>query len=245
MACIFVSAVTNHIMQQITNNIFQISLGSVNTFLIEDNGFTLVDTGTKNNADKIFRTMEKAGKNPHNIKQVVLTHCHADHAGSAAEIKRRLGIPVWAHNMDASLIEKGIAARMPMQLTPDIINWFIYNIFVKPAGTTIEAVKVDEQLKDNDILPVAGGVQVIHTPGHSAGHIVLLVKNEGVLIAGDLCAHVGGLAVSTVNEDRALSIQSILKAASFNFNTAVFGHGSTLRVSANAKLMQKFTVANK
>ena len=41
-------------MQKITENIYQISLGAVNTFLIEDNGLTLIDTGNKNSTDKIF-----------------------------------------------------------------------------------------------------------------------------------------------------------------------------------------------
>jgi glyoxylase-like metal-dependent hydrolase (beta-lactamase superfamily II) len=228
-------------MQQITSNIYQISLGSVNTFLIDDNGLTLIDSGSKNNADKIFRAIVKGGKNPNNIKRIILTHCHPDHAGSAAEIKKRLNIPIWAHGKDASLIEKGIAVRSPMHRTPGIVNWLVYNIFIKPAGSTIEAVKVDERLKDNDILPIAGGVEVIHTPGHCAGHVALLVKDEGVLIAGDICAHVGGLGVSTVNEDAALSIKSILKAASFSFSTALFGHGSPLKAAANTKLKQKFT----
>ncbi len=51
-------------MQQITGNIFQISLGAVNTFLIEDNGLTLIDTGNKNSTDKIFAVIKKGGKNP-------------------------------------------------------------------------------------------------------------------------------------------------------------------------------------
>jgi glyoxylase-like metal-dependent hydrolase (beta-lactamase superfamily II) len=232
---------TKLLMQQITNNINQISLGSVNAFLIEDNGLTLVDTGTKGGTDKIFKDIEKGGKNPNNIKRIILTHCHPDHAGSVAEMKKRLNIPVWAHYEDSFLIEEGKATRMPMHLTPGLINWLVYNIFIKKAGSTIEAVKVDERLKDKDVLPIAGGVEVIHTPGHCAGHIALLVKSEGVLIAGDLCANVGGLGVSVVNEDRALSLASILKAAAFNFDTAVFGHGRPLKTSANTKLMKKFT----
>ena len=40
-------------MQQISKNIYQIKLGMVNAFLIEDNGFTLIDTGYKNSSDKI------------------------------------------------------------------------------------------------------------------------------------------------------------------------------------------------
>ena len=227
-------------MQQITGNIYQISLGAVNTFLIEDNGLTLIDTGHKNSADKIFAAIKKGGKNPAEIKQIILTHCHPDHTGSAAEIKSRLNIPVFAHIEDALLIEKGTGIRKPMYLSPGVINWIVYNVFIKKAPQTIEPVNIDEQLKDNDVIPIAGGIQVIHTPGHCAGHIALLIKNEGVLIAADLCANAAGLGISTVNEDPDLSIQSILKATAFSFDKVVFGHGSLLKGSANKKLKEKF-----
>ena len=75
-------------------------------------------------------------------------------------------------------------------------------------------------------MPIAGGLQVIHTPSHSAGHISLLLKNEVVLIAGDICAHVSGLGLSTVYEDSELGIKSILKAAEFEFDKAFSGMGS-------------------
>ncbi len=57
----------------------------------------------------------------------------------------------------------------------------------------------------------------------------------------NICAHVAGLDVSPVNENKDLSIKSILKAASFSFDKAVFGHGSPLKDSANKKLKEKFT----
>jgi glyoxylase-like metal-dependent hydrolase (beta-lactamase superfamily II) len=229
-------------MEQITRSIFQIKLGSVNAFLIEDNGLTLIDTGNKNDTDKIFSAIVKSGKDPANIKRIILTHCHPDHAGSAAEIKKRLGIPVMAHVEDALLMEQGIAIRKPMHLSPGIMNWLIFNLFIKNAPAIIDPVIADERLKDNDLLQIAGGVQVIHTPGHSAGHIALLVKNEGVLIAGDICAHVAGLGLSPANEDPGVSIKSLLKVASLNFDKAVFGHGGTLKNSANQKIGKKFAL---
>jgi glyoxylase-like metal-dependent hydrolase (beta-lactamase superfamily II) len=80
-------------MKQITKHLYQISLGSVNTFLIEDNGLTLIDTGFKNSRDKIFQAIRNGGKNPDDIKQIILTHSHPDHSGSVADIKRTLDVP--------------------------------------------------------------------------------------------------------------------------------------------------------
>ncbi len=231
-------------MKKISNTIYQISVGAVNTFIIEDNGLILIDTGTKNSTDKIFYAIKKAGKNPHDIKQLILTHCHPDHAGSAAEVKKRLNIPVWAHYEDAQLMEAGKCIRKPMYLSPGLINRLVYNLFIKNAPDTIEPVQADEFVKDNDVLPFAGGIQVIHTRGHCAGHIALLIKNEGVLIAGDICANAVGLGLSTINEHPDLSIKSILKAAAFDFDKAVFGHGSPLKNTANKKLRDKFKNAD-
>jgi len=109
-------------MQKISSRIYQISLGSVNAFVIEDKGLTLVDTGYINNSEKIFKSISKAGKNPNDIKQVILTHCHPDHAGSAAAITKKLNVPVYAHVEEALLIEKGISGRYPMYRTPGFVN---------------------------------------------------------------------------------------------------------------------------
>lgn len=144
------------------------------------------------------------------------------------------------HQEDAQLIAQGIAGRLPFSISPGLINQFIYRQFIKKVPNEIEAIDAHEKLKDQDVLPIAGGLEVIHTPGHSKGHIALLMRDAGILIAGDICAHVMGLGLSPVYEDRELGIKSILKAAAFDFETAVFGHGKALRKLANKKLKLKF-----
>ncbi len=226
-------------MKKITDRLFQISLGTVNAFVIEDDGLTLVDTGLPGTTDKIFAALRKAGKNPADIKRIILTHLHTDHTGNAADIKRQTGARVYAHRTDALLLEKGVSSR-PMTLTPGLTNRFIYQLFIKGAGDAVAPVAVEEKLSDGDVIPLLGGIQVVHTPGHSAGHVALLLPSEGVLIAADLCAHVLGLAYSTLYEDRALGQQSIQKAAALSFDTAVFGHGGPLHGQANQQLRTKF-----
>src|SRR5258708_4193548 len=236
-------------MKQITSSLYQLSLGPVNAFIIDDSagliddnaGITLIDTGLKGSTDKIFSALEKDGKSPGDIRRIILTHAHSDHAGSAAELKKRLNIPVFAHVDAVRLIEAGLSIDRPVQRSPGLANLLIYNLFIRSAGNTIDPLTIDQHFNDNDILPFAGGIQVIYTPGHAKGHISLLLKQERVLIAGDICAHAFGLAGSTVYEDRQLGIQSILKAASLDFDTAVFGHGRPLQPAANKKLKEKFS----
>ncbi|MEO6849891.1 MAG: MBL fold metallo-hydrolase [Mucilaginibacter sp.] len=227
-------------MKLVADNIYQIGLGPVNAFLLEHDGLTLIDTGLPGKTDQVLSEIVKGGKDPSNIKRIILTHLHGDHTGNAAAIKKKLNVPVFAHRIDAELIEKGISSR-PMILTPGLINWLLFHLVLSKNRTTLEPLAIEEPLEDNDIIPVAGGIQVIHTPGHSAGHIALLVKESGFLIAGDICSNVfGNLNYTPLYEDRSLGRESILKAAAFDFNKAVFGHGNPLLTNANKQLHDHF-----
>jgi glyoxylase-like metal-dependent hydrolase (beta-lactamase superfamily II) len=226
-------------MKKITNRLYQLSLGAVNAFVLEDDGLTLVDTGLPGSTEKVFAALREAGKDPADIKRIILTHLHADHSGNAADIKRQTNARVYAHHADAPLLEQGVSGR-PLTLTPGLLNQLIYKLVIGSPTTTVAPVAVEEKLSDGDIIPLLGGIQVVHTPGHSAGHIALLLPSEGVLIAADLCSHVLGLAYSTLYEDRELGRQSILKAAALSFDTAVFGHGRPLSGQANQQLRAKF-----
>jgi len=232
-------------MKQITDKIYQISLGAVNAFVIDDDGLTLVDTGIPGSLDKIALSLTAQGKKLSDIKRIILTHCHPDHAGSAAAIVSKINVPVLAHQLDADLIEKGIGHRAGETLSPGVMNWLLYYLFIKKAPRDIMPVHINQRLNDNDVIDIAGGIQVIHTPGHTAGHISLLVRSEGVLIAGDICGHLLGLSYSPLYEDRVAGHNSILKAAGFDFDKAVFGHGEALEKGANKALNNRFAITGR
>ena len=121
------------------------------------------------------------------------------------------------------------------------MNQVLYQLFIRRGGA-IDAFNIARRLTDGEILPIGGpgGVKVLYTPGHSAGHLALLLQADRVLIAADICANMSGLNWSTVYEDRELGRQSILKAAAFEFDKAVFGHGRPLTSAANSQLKTKF-----
>ena len=226
---------------QLTPRLWQLKLNLVNCYLLEtEDGLLLIDTGYPNSADTLFSAIRQSGHDPAHIRHLLLTHCHIDHGGSAAEVRRRTGARTYAHALDAPLIAQGIAERPGTARTPGLVNWLVYLFFIKYAGTSYEPMPVDQLLQHGEVLPLAGGIEVIHTPGHSAGHVCLLLRQENVLVAGDICSHVMGLSYSTINEDIALARQSILRVADYSFGQAVFGHGDPLIGRAAQQLRDKF-----
>ncbi len=230
-------------MKQITQKLWQIPLGAVNCFLIEGGGHeghTLVDTGYPGSADRIFDAISKCGLDPENIRRIILTHSHPDHAGSTADLVLRTGAEVWMHAEDAALAEQGVAGRLPHILSPGIANWLIYQLLIKRSQNSIPAFHTDRLLRDGDDLDLHGGIHIVHTPGHSLGHICLLLRSESLLIAGDICANAMGPALSVVYEDRKQGIASIRKVAALHFRNAVFGHGKPLTERANEVIRARF-----
>jgi glyoxylase-like metal-dependent hydrolase (beta-lactamase superfamily II) len=227
---------------QISRDLWQLKMGMVNAYLLQtEDGLVLVDAGWPNKTDLIFKAVQDSGNDPTNIRHLVLTHGHIDHAGSAAEVLRRTGARSYAHTADLDLIHGGKAEHPGTSVTPGIIPHVAYLLFIKPGGTTYESFTVDQTLQDGETLPMAKDVEVIHSPGHCAGHIALLLRQEGILIAGDICSNIMGLGYSVLNEDRALARKSLLHVAEYPFERAVFGHGKPLDKLASELLKERFS----
>lgn len=226
---------------QITPSLWQLKLGLVNSYLLAtEDGLVLVDSGYLASADKIFEAVREAGHDPANIRHLLLTHLHIDHAGSAAEVRRRTGARTYAHPLDAPLIEEGVGMRPGTTRSPGCVEALVYFFYIKGHATSYEPLPVDQLLEDGQVLPLAGGIEVIHAPGHCAGQVVLLLRPDNVLIAADICSHTMGLGESVVNEDHALAHETILRVAEYPFEQAVFGHGDALKERANQQLREKF-----
>jgi glyoxylase-like metal-dependent hydrolase (beta-lactamase superfamily II) len=227
---------------QITPRLWQLKMGMVNSFLLKtDDGLLMIDAGWPNKTETIFAAVRKSDHNPTDIRHLVLTHGHIDHAGSAAEVRRRTGARTYAHALDLELINKGEAERPGTTVTPGFIPAIAYLLFIKYGGTTYESFPVDQVLKDGEVLPMADDIEVIHSPGHCAGHVALLLRQDGVLVAGDICSNIMGLSYSVLNEDISLARRTILRVANYPFERAVFGHGKPLDKRANQQLKERFS----
>lgn len=120
------------------------------------------------------------------------------------------------------------------------LNKILYHLFIKRSANKNDKVHISVELKANDQLPFAGGLNVIYTPGHSLGHVCYYIPGMDLLIAGDICSNMMGLKHSTVYENTKVGIDSIKKVAALPFNIAVFGHGNAILTEANVALRNKF-----
>jgi glyoxylase-like metal-dependent hydrolase (beta-lactamase superfamily II) len=201
----------------------------INSFLIADGdgSLTLVDAGLRRAHKKVLAALAGLGKARQDVRRIVLTHAHRDHAGGLAGAKKATGASVLAHDRDAVYLQTG----KPPQLDASRLSGRVMN----RARGSFGKVEVGSTFQDGELLPIGGGLRVVHTPGHSPGHVSLLHEPTGVLITGDAIFNVRGLRYSpaTFCTDIRLSRETADRLADLEYDVAAFTHGD--HVSAGAR----------
>jgi hydroxyacylglutathione hydrolase len=171
-------------------NIFNLLLGVTRAYVIQDTGTILVDCGPPNKLDTFLEGLKKASIDPKQIKLIVQTHAHWDHAGSTGAIKEITGAQLAVHEPDREWLEKSLNQLPPAATTwgkilNGLMSGYMRSVRIPPA-------KADIILDDLDFSLTPFGIpgKVLYTPGHSAGSVSVLLKT------GD--AFVGDLAMNSI-----------------------------------------------
>jgi glyoxylase-like metal-dependent hydrolase (beta-lactamase superfamily II) len=189
-------------------------------FVDDDGQVALVDCGLSFAPRRIVAGLAAFGKHPRDVTRILLTHAHADHAGGAAKVAAASGAPVAVHADDAGYARRG---HVPPTDTSSTAGRF----FARFGATKFDPLQVAQELNDGDDLPVAGGLRVVHTPGHTPGHVSFLHPASGVLITGDSLFNVLGIRWSPL----ALCTNPVLTQATadrlgeLEYTVAAFTHG--------------------
>lgn len=215
-------------MKKIVEKAWRVPMGFVNGVLLEadDGELVLVDTGFPGHEAAIFDALRTLGRQPDALRHVVFTHAHPDHIGSAAAIVKRSGATTWMHPTDVPIAQSGGPFR-PMTPSPGLPQQIGFRVFWRP-NEPVTPVQIDQQIHDGETLPIAGGLEVIHTPGHSAGHVSLMWQGGRLLIVGDVGSNVAGVSDPLGFEDREQGRRSQRRLASLNFQAVAFGHGRAI-----------------
>ena len=227
---------------QVIPNVYRIRLtmGYTNAYLlVSDDGVTLIDSGTKGQQSAIVEAISGTGRTPADLKHILITHHHSDHTGSLASLVETTGAKAYVHPLDAPRTRGDEPVAGP---NPDVrMGRMLKPLLMRLQPSRMPPVAIEREVVDGDELPIAGGVKVVHTPGHTAGHVSYLwPESGGVLFAGDAAGKfreiqppVGGLA-SMFTEDPEAAKESFRKMAELEFDTVCMGHGGTLTGQAHA-----------
>ena len=150
--------------------------------LYDEAGTSLVDTGFVGDLARLQQALTTIRRQPQDIGHILLTHGHLDHAFNAHRFKQATGARVAVHTDDLEHVE----GRYPYRGSARLCG------ALEALGRGLlgyTAATVDDLVDDDDVIPVWGGLRVVHLPGHTAGHCGFLAEREGLLFSGDLFAN--------------------------------------------------------
>jgi glyoxylase-like metal-dependent hydrolase (beta-lactamase superfamily II) len=222
---------------QVADGVVRLGTNLVNWYLVEEGGrVTIVDCGAPGYYAQLERGLALLNRNRGHVDAVALTHGHGDHIGFAEQARTELGVPVYVHEGDKELTTTG---KPPGKNEKSMTSYLRYPHAYKlmahlmSAGGIPKPVQAVTTFRGDDVLDVPGKPRVVHTPGHTAGHVVFLLESRGVLLMGDLLCTLNPLTGSrepqlmpqAFNVSSATMLDSLSKLEELDAPTLAFGHG--------------------
>jgi glyoxylase-like metal-dependent hydrolase (beta-lactamase superfamily II) len=228
-------------MRQITSAVYIFDGLPVSNIylLISDSGLALIDTGLAAGVRSIVAQLEAGGHQMSDLRTIVLTHAHGDHAGGLPGLLAHSGAQVWAHRDEVPYVE-GIQS-LPSTFWPmRLMGWLSAR---SAKGKPL--LKVSRALADGEKLDALGGLQVIHVPGHTPGSLCLYQPVQKLLFCGDILTpkRQGGAirldyAPAIYGVDPAQARQTVHRLASLPVEMLCPGHGQPVLHGAGEMIRQ-------
>ena len=193
--------------------------GTDNCYLITDGSKAiLVDTASRQNSDQVLAECDK-----YEMKLIVLTHVHFDHAENAALLSKRYGIPVAIHPKDEELFES--FDKQPLR-SSGLVGRAVLGISLKVLkNTPVEKPDNLIYVSDGEDLGVYGfDAKVMELPGHTLGSIGVDVEEKHLLV-GDALDNWIRPGIGHLFYDRDALERSAEKIRALGDRTIWYGHG--------------------
>ena len=208
-----------------------------NVFLIKEGGVgALIDSGFSDDDSYNTRIKFLQAHSDAKIKYIVLTHHHYDHSSGAHRLRDATGAQIVVHKDEESLLLNPDNETGDMEIPED------QKEFREQAKKwREEAAKAipDIRVEDGHVLEIGAlHLKLVHTPGHTAGHLCMLIPEEKLLFSGDNVLGVGTAAIAPPpHGDMAQYIASLKKMQTLEAELLAPGHGPLVK-EPNRKIQE-------
>ena len=154
----------------------------INAYLvIGDGGVVIVDAGLPGSAPRFEQALARNGKRFADVRLIVVTHAHVDHAGAAARLRELTGAPILAHRADRPFYTQA----EPVRYCPTGPFGRLFKAS-GVANAAYDGFEADIELTDDDPVSlhrfgVAGTVR--YTPGHTSGSLSVHLESRDMLVS--------------------------------------------------------------
>jgi glyoxylase-like metal-dependent hydrolase (beta-lactamase superfamily II) len=219
-------------------------VGRVNTYLIEDDPLTLVDTGPNSGKalDELEQALRRLGHRVEDLGLIIVTHQHIDHMGLLEILARRSGAEVaaiaqlgpWLAEYSARMTEEDeFAEALMLRHGISAETCLVLRAVSAAFRGWGAAATVTRPLQEGDVIELRDRrLHVHHRPGHSPTDTVFHDEERRELLGGDhLIAHISSNPLITKAEPRALVayMDSLRKTAEMDLDVVWPGHGEPVR----------------
>jgi glyoxylase-like metal-dependent hydrolase (beta-lactamase superfamily II) len=212
---------------EIAPSVHAVPLLNVYAYLVCEPQMTLIDAGLIGSGRRVERYAARLGRSMDELSRIVCTHAHPDHIGGVRELAGDRDVRVLMHPADLSGLEVTLRDAVANRNRGQLIAYFTRH----PGEAS--------PLVDGDVLPILGGLQVVHTPGHTPGSICLYAPRHKLLFVGDALQVIRGkvtFASQVFSDDIAEARRSVARMAELDVETIAFSHYRPLREGANQVL---------
>lgn len=220
----------------------RIPVGICNCFLLRGDRTVLVDGGAMGGFPSFQRQLQALHIDPKEIELILLTHGHWDHITCLADIQKLTGAKIAVHKKDQFMVETG-QPPFPNGTTPygRMMAWSAKRIL----NPHLPPLKVDTVISDAGMSLKEYGIpgEVVYTPGHSQGHVSILLETGDALI-GDMAMNDWYLRLTpglpVLADDINMVVESWKKILPLGIKRVHPAHGGVFDVSIMQKEILNF-----